>query len=106
MARDIAVGFVRGEAEAVRAVYKDYGNLVYAVAFKVLGDRSMAEERLRKRLYGRGGARPASTLPESSGRGWQRSPAGRLSTCTGGPLVGRTARWMRTRPTQWKYCRH
>jgi RNA polymerase sigma factor (sigma-70 family) len=44
VARDIAVGFVRGEAEAVRAVYKDYGKLVYAVAFKVLGDRSMAEE--------------------------------------------------------------
>jgi RNA polymerase sigma factor (sigma-70 family) len=44
VARDIAVGFVRGEEEAVRAVYKDYGKLVYAVAFKVLGDRSMAED--------------------------------------------------------------
>jgi RNA polymerase sigma factor (sigma-70 family) len=44
VARDVAVGFVRGDAEAVRAVYRDYGKLVYAVAFKVLGDRSLAEE--------------------------------------------------------------
>ncbi len=44
MAQDVAIGFVRGEADAVRAVYKDYGKLVYAVAFKVLGDRSLAED--------------------------------------------------------------
>ena len=44
VAGDVAVGFVRGEPDAVRAVYKDYGKLVYAVAFKVLGDRSLAEE--------------------------------------------------------------
>jgi RNA polymerase sigma factor (sigma-70 family) len=41
---DIAIGFARGDADAVRSVYKDYGKLVFAVAFKVLGDRTLAEE--------------------------------------------------------------
>ncbi len=44
VARDVAVGFGNGEPDAVRAVYKEYGKLVYAVAWKLLGDRSLADE--------------------------------------------------------------
>ncbi len=44
MAPDVVVGFVNGEPDAVRTVYREYGKLVYAVAYKVLGDRSLAEE--------------------------------------------------------------
>jgi RNA polymerase sigma factor (sigma-70 family) len=36
--------FVAGDEDAVRAVYRAYGRLVFAVAFKVLGDRALAEE--------------------------------------------------------------
>lgn len=36
--------FREGDAEAVRAVYRAYGRLVYAVAHKVLGDRGLCEE--------------------------------------------------------------
>ena len=44
MAPGVALGFMNGEPDAVRAVYKEYGKLVYAVAYKVLADRSLAEE--------------------------------------------------------------
>ena len=36
--------FRRREPEGVRAVYRAYGNLVYAVAHRVLGRRDLAEE--------------------------------------------------------------
>jgi RNA polymerase sigma factor (sigma-70 family) len=36
--------FRDGDPDAVRAVYRAYGSLVYAVAFRVLGDRSLCEE--------------------------------------------------------------
>jgi RNA polymerase sigma factor (sigma-70 family) len=36
--------FRQGDAEGVRAVYREYGRMVYAVAHRVLGDRQMAEE--------------------------------------------------------------
>jgi RNA polymerase sigma factor (sigma-70 family) len=36
--------FRDGDPEAVRVVYQSYGRLVYAVAFRVLGDRRLAEE--------------------------------------------------------------
>ena len=36
--------FRDGDPDAVRAVYRAYGRLVYAVAYKVLGDRGLAEE--------------------------------------------------------------
>jgi RNA polymerase sigma-70 factor (ECF subfamily) len=37
-------GFRAGDADAVRAVYREYGRLVYAVALRTLGDRQLAEE--------------------------------------------------------------
>ena len=36
--------FRDGDPDAVRVVYRAYGSLVYAVAFRVLGDRGMCEE--------------------------------------------------------------
>ena len=36
--------FRTGDPEAVRAVYREYGRLVYGVAHKVLGDHRLAED--------------------------------------------------------------
>jgi RNA polymerase sigma factor (sigma-70 family) len=41
---DVAARFRDGDPDAVRAVYREYGRLVYAVAFKTLGHRELAEE--------------------------------------------------------------
>jgi RNA polymerase sigma-70 factor (ECF subfamily) len=41
---EVAVRFRDGDADAVRSVYREYGRLVYAVAHKVLGDRTLAED--------------------------------------------------------------
>jgi RNA polymerase sigma factor (sigma-70 family) len=41
---EMAAEFAAGNADAVRAVYQTYGRLVYSVAFKVLGDASLAED--------------------------------------------------------------
>jgi RNA polymerase sigma-70 factor (ECF subfamily) len=41
---EVATRFRDGDPEAVRAVYREYGRLVYAVAYKTLGDRDLAEE--------------------------------------------------------------
>lgn len=40
----VLAGFAAGDPDAVRAVYGEYGRLVYAVAYKTLGDRELAEE--------------------------------------------------------------
>jgi RNA polymerase sigma factor (sigma-70 family) len=42
--RGVRRRFRDGDPDAVRAVYRAYGRLVYAVAFKVLGERGLAEE--------------------------------------------------------------
>jgi RNA polymerase sigma factor (sigma-70 family) len=41
---DLRARFRQGDPDAVRAVYRSHGRLVYAVAYKVLGDRGLAEE--------------------------------------------------------------
>lgn len=41
---DELVRFRRGDADVVRAVYREYGGLVFAVALKALGRRDLAEE--------------------------------------------------------------
>lgn len=41
---DDLAGFRQGEPDAVRAVYRDYGGLVFAVCLKALGRRDLAEE--------------------------------------------------------------
>jgi RNA polymerase sigma-70 factor, ECF subfamily len=42
--RDLRARFRQGDPDAVRSVYRSHGRLVYAVAYKVLGDRGLAEE--------------------------------------------------------------
>jgi RNA polymerase sigma factor (sigma-70 family) len=42
--RKVRRRFRDGDPEAVRAVYRCYGRLVYAVAYRVLGDRGLTEE--------------------------------------------------------------
>jgi len=41
---DLRARFRQGDADAVAEVYRSHGRLVYAVAYKVLGDRGLAEE--------------------------------------------------------------
>jgi len=41
---EVLAGFAAGDPDAVRTVYGAYGRLVYAVAYKLLGDRGLAEE--------------------------------------------------------------
>jgi RNA polymerase sigma factor (sigma-70 family) len=41
---DQLLGFRSGDPEAVRAVYREYGPSVFAVAYKALGSRDLAEE--------------------------------------------------------------
>ena len=41
---ELRARFRQGDPDAVRAVYRSHGRLVYAVAYKVLGDRGLAEE--------------------------------------------------------------
>jgi RNA polymerase sigma factor (sigma-70 family) len=40
----LLVAFRRGEASGVRALYREYGRLVYSVAHRVLGHHDLAEE--------------------------------------------------------------
>ena len=42
--RTLLVAFQRGQAIGVRALYREYGSLVYAVAHRVLGHHHQAEE--------------------------------------------------------------
>ena len=40
----LASWFASGDADSVRAVYQTYGRLVFAIAFRVLGDTGLAED--------------------------------------------------------------
>jgi RNA polymerase sigma factor (sigma-70 family) len=42
--RDLRTRFRQGDPEAVRSIYRSHGRLVYAVAYRVLGERGLAEE--------------------------------------------------------------
>ena len=41
---ELRARFRQGDPDAVRSVYRSHGRLVYAVAYKVLGDRGLAED--------------------------------------------------------------
>jgi RNA polymerase sigma factor (sigma-70 family) len=41
---DVLVAFRRREPSGIRALYREYGRLVYAVAYRVLGRQDLAEE--------------------------------------------------------------
>ena len=40
--------FREGDLDAVRAVYREYGGPVYAVAYRILSDRGLAEQAAKK----------------------------------------------------------
>jgi RNA polymerase sigma factor (sigma-70 family) len=40
----VSTRFRDGDPDAVRAVYREYGRLVFAIAYRILGDRGLAEE--------------------------------------------------------------
>jgi RNA polymerase sigma-70 factor (ECF subfamily) len=42
--RDLRARFRQGDPDAVREIYRSHGRLVYAVSYRVLGDRGLAEE--------------------------------------------------------------
>jgi RNA polymerase sigma factor (sigma-70 family) len=42
--RGVRKRFREGDPAAIRAVYRDYGRLVYAVAYRVLGNAGLAED--------------------------------------------------------------
>ena len=41
---ELASSFASGDADSVRVVYQTYGRLVFAIAFRVLGDTGLAED--------------------------------------------------------------
>jgi RNA polymerase sigma-70 factor (ECF subfamily) len=41
---DLRARFRQGDPDAVRSLYRSHGRLVYAIAYKVLGDRGLAED--------------------------------------------------------------
>lgn len=61
--RKVRARFRDGDPEAVRIVYRTYGRLVYAVARKVLGDRTLAEEATQQAFLN--AWRAAGSLDES-----------------------------------------
>jgi RNA polymerase sigma-70 factor (ECF subfamily) len=44
----VLVAFQRREPDAVRALYREYGRLVYAVAYRVLGRQDLAEDAVQQ----------------------------------------------------------
>ncbi|MET0458180.1 MAG: RNA polymerase sigma factor, partial [Ilumatobacteraceae bacterium] len=45
---DELLGFRSGNPDAVRAVYREYGGLVFAVSIRTLGSRDLAEESTQR----------------------------------------------------------
>ena len=98
MKPDVVVGFANGEPDAVRAVYKEYGKLVYAVAYRALGDRSLAEEATQE-TFVRAWRGAASYDPSRElGPGWPPLPEGAPSTSTVEPGAGPPSRSEMTTP--------
>ena len=70
--------FRDGDPEAVRTVYRSYGRLVYAVAYRVLGDRGLAEEATQQAFLK--AWRAADSLDESREMGpWLATIARRVA---------------------------
>jgi RNA polymerase sigma-70 factor (ECF subfamily) len=61
--RRIRRSFRKGDPDAVRLVYRAYGRLVYAVAYRVLRDAGLAEEATQQTFLN--AWRAADTLDES-----------------------------------------
>lgn len=70
--------FRAGDPDAVRTVYRSYGRLVYAVAYRVLGDRGLAEEATQQAFLK--AWRAAETLDEGREMGpWLATIARRVA---------------------------
>ena len=67
----------------VRAVYREYGRLVYAVAHKVPGRQDLAEDATQQAFVQAWKAAASFDPAASSARGWPPSPGGPPSTSTG-----------------------
>jgi RNA polymerase sigma factor (sigma-70 family) len=76
--RGVRTRFRDGDPEAVRIVYRSYGRLVYAVAYRVLGNRSLAEEATQQAFLK--AWRAADNLDESREMGpWLATIARRVA---------------------------
>ena len=76
-------GFRRGEPHAVRALYREYGRLVYAVALRALGRADLAEDATQQTFVRVRGRRPiASTSSVTRHHGSRRSRSASPSTST------------------------
>jgi RNA polymerase sigma factor (sigma-70 family) len=76
--RKVRRRFRDGDPEAVRLVYRSYGRLVYAVAYRVLGDRGLAEEATQQTFLK--AWRAAGSLDESREMGpWLATIARRVA---------------------------
>jgi RNA polymerase sigma-70 factor (ECF subfamily) len=70
--------FRDGDPEAVRLVYRAYGRLVYAVTYRVLGDRALSEEATQQTFLK--AWRAAESLEESREMGpWLATIARRVA---------------------------
>ena len=91
MKPDVVVGFANGEPDAVRAVYNEYGKVVYAVAYRALGDRSLAEEATQETFVRAWRGRLVTTLPASWGRFGHHCPKVRRRRLPASRAPGRRA---------------
>ena len=75
---ELAVRFAAGEPDSVGDAYRTYGRLVYAVAFRVLGDASLAEDATQQTFVQ--AWQKASTFDPSRTLGpWLATIAGRAA---------------------------
>jgi RNA polymerase sigma-70 factor (ECF subfamily) len=67
--RDLAARLRAGDAAVARDLYRVYGRLVYAVAYRVLGDRTLAEDAVQQAFLQAWSGR-ASVEPDRGIRPW------------------------------------
>ena len=79
----MSVQFRDGDPDAVRAIYREYGRLVFAVAYRVLGDRGLAEEATQQTFLKAWRAATSFDTDRELGPWLARSRGGRRSTCPG-----------------------
>ena len=78
---ELAVRFAAGEPDSVGDAYRAYGRLVYAVAYRVLGDASLAEDATQQTFVQ--AWQNASTFDPSRALGpWLATIAGRVAIDT------------------------
>ena len=73
---ELAVRFAAGEPGSVAEVYRAYGRLVYAVAYRVLGDASLAEDATQQ-TFVQAWQNAASFDPSHNLAPWLATIAGR-----------------------------